>query len=190
MTAIKLHMSSEELEARYESASDPIEKSHFHAVWLLSLGYAVNEVAELLSFSTRWVHQLIKRYNEGGPERLGDQRAHNGTEPTILTAAALEALKQRVKSPPDDGGLWTGPKIARWLAHFHGREFVHDQRGWDALIAIGYTIQQPRPQHPEGATEKDRAELKKSSKKLQRQSGANIRTRRSRSGRPMSTASA
>ena len=77
MTAIKLHMSSEELEARYESASDPIEKSHFHAVWLLSLGYAVNEVAELLSFSTRWVHQLIKRYNEGGPERLGDQRAQN-----------------------------------------------------------------------------------------------------------------
>jgi hypothetical protein len=52
MTAIKLHLSSEELEARYESASDPIEKSHFHAVWLLSLGYAVDEVAELLSFST------------------------------------------------------------------------------------------------------------------------------------------
>jgi hypothetical protein len=136
------------------------------------------------------VHQLIKRYNEGGPERLGDQRAHNGTEPTILTAAALEALKQRVKSPPDDGSLWTGPKIARWLAQFHGREFVHDQRGWDALIAIGYTIQQPRPQHPETAMEKDRDELKKSSKKLQRQSSANIRTRRSRSGRPMSTASA
>src|SRR6516162_6745840 len=70
MTAIKLHLSSEELEARYESASDPIEKSHFHAVWLLSLGYAVKEVAELLSFSTRWGHQLIKRYNEGGPSGL------------------------------------------------------------------------------------------------------------------------
>src|SRR6516162_4518412 len=70
MMAIKMHLSSEELEARYESASDPIEKSHFHAVWLLSLGYAVNEVAELLSFSTRWVHQLIKRYNEGGPELI------------------------------------------------------------------------------------------------------------------------
>ena len=190
MTSIKLHLSSVELEARYETASNPIEKSHFHAVWLLSLGYAVDEVAEVLSFSTRWVHQLIKRYNEGGPARLGDLRANNGTEPTILTAAALDALKQRIKSPPDDGGLWTGPKIARWLAHFHGRKFVHDQRGWDALIAIDYTIQQPRPQHPETATEQDRAELKKSSKKLQRQRGANIRTRRSRSGRPMSTASA
>jgi hypothetical protein len=100
MTAIKLHLSSGELEAHYETASDPIEKSHFHAVWPLSLGYAVDEVAELLSFSTRWVHQLIRRCNEGGPEQLGDQRANNGTEPTILTAAALEALKQRVNAPP------------------------------------------------------------------------------------------
>ena len=164
MTSIKLHLSSGELEARYKAASNPIEKSHFHAVWLLSLGCAIGEVAELLSFSTRWVHQLIKRYNEGGPERLDDQRANNGTEPTILTAAALKALKQRITSPPDDGGLWTGPKIARWLAHFHGRASVHDQRGWDALIAIGYTIQQPRPQHPQTATEEDRAELKKARK--------------------------
>jgi transposase InsO family protein len=55
--------------------------------------------------STRWVRILIKRYNEGGPHRLGDQRAHNGTEPTILTQAALAALKERLASPPDDGGL-------------------------------------------------------------------------------------
>jgi hypothetical protein len=26
------------------------------------MGYAVNEVAELLSFSTRWVHQLAKGF--------------------------------------------------------------------------------------------------------------------------------
>ena len=53
---------------------------------------------------------------------LGDQRAHNGTEPTILTPEALAALKERLKTPPDDGGQWTGPKIARWLADFHGLE--------------------------------------------------------------------
>ena len=120
----------------------PIAKSHFHALWLLSRGYDIEETAEILSFSTRWVRSLIKRYNEGGAERLGDQRVHNGTEPTILTAAALAALKERLKTPPDDGGQWTGPKIARWLAQFHGLESVHDQRGWDALIAVSYSIQQ------------------------------------------------
>ncbi len=70
---------------------------------------------------------------------------------------------ERIKTPPDDGGIWTGPKIARWLAKFHGVQAVHDQRGWDALIAIGYSIQQPRPRHPEAASNKDRSALKKSS---------------------------
>jgi len=119
-TTIKPHLSTVELEGRYETAADPIAKSHFHALWLLSRGYDLDEVAEILSFSTRWVRILIKRYNECGPELLGDQRVHNGTEPTILTPEALAALKERLKTAPDDGGQWSGPKIARWLAAFHG----------------------------------------------------------------------
>src|SRR6266850_6531434 len=160
-TTIKPHLSAAELEGRYETAADPIAKSHFHALWLLSRGYDLKEVAEILSFSTRWVRILIKRYNECGPDLLGDQRVHNGTEPTILTPEALAALKERLKTAPQDGGQWSGPKIARWLAAFHELKAVHDQRGWDALVAIGYSIQQPRPRHPEAATEEDRAALKK-----------------------------
>ena len=148
MTTIASHLSAAELEARYETAADPAAKSHFHAVWLLSLNYGIEEVAEVLSFSVRWVRLLVKRYNEHGPDSLGDRRAHNKREPAILTAEALSSLKERLKTPPDDGGLWTGPKIARWLAQFHGRKSVHDQRGWDALIAIGYSIQQPLIKNP------------------------------------------
>jgi len=190
MATIKPHLSTGELEGRYETASEPVEKAHFHALWLLSRGYDLDEVAELLSFSTRWVRILIKRYNEGGPDRLGDQRASNGTEPTILTSEALDALKERLKTQPDDGGQWTGPKIARWLAAFHGRKSVHDQRGWDALVAIGYSIQQPRPRHPGAATDKERATLKKSSSGRQPTSARSIRAPKSRSGRRTSIASA
>jgi len=161
MTAVKSHLSSAQLEHRYKTASEAIAKSHFHALWLLTRGYSIDQVAGLLSFSTRWVRILIGRYNEGGPERLGDQRAHNGTEPKILTPEALAALRERLKSPPQDGGVWTGPKIARWLADFHGLKSVHDQRGWDALVAIGWSIQQPRPRHPNAAREQDRSHLKK-----------------------------
>jgi len=189
MTTIKAHLNSFELEARYEGAADPVAKSHFHALWLLSSGYEADEVAELLSFSTRWVRELSKRYNEAGPGALGDQRVHNGTKPTILTPEALAALKERIKTPPDDGGLWTGPKIARWLAKFHGLKSVHDQRGWDALVAIGYSIQQPRPRHPAAATAEDRAALKKNFRPRWPRSGASMPARRSRSGRWTNTAS-
>jgi transposase len=182
MATIAAHLESFELEGRYESAADAVAKSHFHALWLLSLGYEQDEVAELLSFSPRWVRELVRRYNENGPEALGDQRVHNGTQPTILTPEALAALKERIKTSPDEGGVWSGPKIARWLAQFHELKSVHDQRGWDALIAIGYSIQQPRPRHPQAATEEDRTALKKSCRSRPPRSGASIRARRSRSG--------
>jgi transposase len=183
MATIEEHLSGVELEARYKTAADPIAKSHFHALWLLSSGYAIGEVAELLSFSTRWIRLLIHRYNEGGPAALGDRRAGNGASPKILTPAALAALKARIRTPPDDGGLWSGPKIARWLARFHGLEAVHDQRGWDALVAIDYSLQQPRPRHPETADEEEREALKKSSRRRPPTSRANTRMPKSSSGR-------
>jgi transposase len=188
MTTIKSYLSSVELEARYKTAADPVAKSHFHTVWLLSLGYESEEVAELLSFSSRWVRELLRRYNAGGPQALGDQRVHNGSEPVILTCAALCALRERIKTLPDDGGLWSGPKVARWLAEYHGLQSVHDQRGWDALIAIGYSIQAPRPRHPAAASDEDRAALKKTSKLRRPRSSAPIRRPSSKSGRWMNIA--
>ena len=81
MTTIKSHPSTLELEGRDETAADPVGKRHFHAVWLLSKGLEIDEVAELLSLSTRW------------------------------------------------------------LAQFHKLKSVHDQRGWDALVAIEWSSQ-------------------------------------------------
>jgi hypothetical protein len=59
---------------------------------------------------------------------LGDQRVHNRTKPTMLTPPALFALQERIRMPPDDGGLWSGPKIGRWLAQFHGLKSVSSPR--------------------------------------------------------------
>ena len=50
MTAIRPHLSSAELEQGYRTATEPIAKSHFHALWLLSRGYDIDETAEILSF--------------------------------------------------------------------------------------------------------------------------------------------
>ena len=165
MTAIASHLSPAELEAHYKTAADPVSKSDFHAIWLLSLNYGTQEVAKLLAFSPRWLQLFVKRYNEHGPDSLGDRRQDNGMAPAILTPEALSSLKGRLKAPPDDGGLWTGPKVARWLAQFHGLKSVHDQRGWDALIAVKYSIQKPRPRHPKAAGDVERAELKKTARR-------------------------
>jgi len=78
----------------------------FSCVVALSCGYDVDEVAEIISFSPRCVRALLKPYDEGGAEALG--RSHNGTKPTILTPEALAALKERIKTPPDDRGFGRG----------------------------------------------------------------------------------
>ena len=53
-----------------------------------------------------------------------------------------------------------------------GLEWVAEQRGWEALRAMGWTIQRPRPRHARAAGPEAQAEFKKSSPKwsLRRQS--------------------
>jgi hypothetical protein len=55
----------------------------------------------------------VRRADASWPQcALGDQRRRNGRAASVLTAAVLTALSERLKTPPDDGGRWTGPKVA------------------------------------------------------------------------------
>src|SRR3712207_239408 len=132
MARIAGHLSVEELEARYRAAQDVTEARHFQAIWLLAQGRTVLEVAEVLAFVPRWVTQLAARYNASGPAALGDRRRRNGRAASLLTEAVLAALAERVRTPPEDGGVWSGPKGAAWMARRLGLQRVHPQRGWGA----------------------------------------------------------
>ena len=61
--------------------------------------------------------------------------------------ADLDAALEGGEAP--DGGPWNGPKVARWIERATGREHVHDQRGWDYLVRLGFSSQSPRPAHDE-----------------------------------------
>ncbi len=74
-------------------------------------------------------------------------------------------LRERLKSPPDDGGVWTAKKVAAVMAAELGLAKIAEQRGWEALRAIGWTIQRPRPRHARAAGPEAQAEFKKSSPK-------------------------
>ena len=55
---------------------------------------------------------------------------------SLLTDQQLQKLKSELESKPEDGGLWTGPKVARWIEKETGREKVWNQRGWDYLKKV------------------------------------------------------
>src|SRR3954454_5338504 len=132
--------------------------------------------------------RLRARDNAHGPQALGDLRRRNGTSPSILRPDLLDKLKARLREPPPDGGLWTGPKVARWMARELGLAAVLPQRGWEALKAIGWAGQKPRPRHPASATPEEREAFKKSWGRPSLRREPSTRTSRSRSGRPTSTA--
>ena len=190
MTRIIEHLSVEDLEQRYRTAQDATEAQHTQAIWLLAQGRSVLDVAGVLAFAPRWVEKLAARYNERGPDVLGDQRRHNGRTGSVLTAAVLAALAERLRTPPEDGGRWTGAKVAIWMAARLGLAKVHPQRGWEALKRVRWSIQAPRPRHPRSATPEQQAEFKGGSTRRSRKPGPQTPTSRSRSGPRTSTASA
>jgi transposase len=190
MARIVGHLPVAELEARYRAARDATEARHFQAIRLLAQGRTFLEVAEVLAFVPRWVEQLAARYNAFGPEALGDQRRRNGRAATLLTEEVLSALAERVRTPPEDGGLWSGPKVAAWIARHLGLAAVHPQRGWEALKRIGWSPQAPRPRHARAAGPEEQAAFRGGSRRRSRKPRRRIRTGRSRSGPRTSTASA
>ena len=139
-----------ELEARYRAARDVTTARHSQAIWLLAQGRTVLEAAEVLAFVPRRVEELAQRYDACGPAALGDRRRRNGRVASLLTSDPLAALAEWLQEPPEDGGLWSGPKVAAWMARRLGLTKVHAQRGWEALKRIGRSVRAPRPRHARG----------------------------------------
>src|SRR6185436_9228939 len=162
MARVAGHLSVEDLEVRLRSAQDPTATRHFQVIWLLARGHTIADVAAVTSFGRRWIEQLLARYNAHGPEALGDLRRRNGSAPRVLRPAVLERVRARLEAPPPDGGLWSSRKVAAWMAGELGRAAVLPQRGWEALKAIDWSVQKPRPRHPAGATPEECETFKKS----------------------------
>ena len=163
------HATTEELEHRYRKAKDPVERSHHQIVWLLSEGKRTEEVCEVTGYSPGWVRKIARRYNERGVDALGDGRHSNpGAKERALLDEAGEAelLEALQRSPPTflGGGMWSGPKVARWIAQRRGAEKVHVQRGWEYLRKARMSPQVPRPYNAKGASASEREAFKKVSR--------------------------
>ena len=154
-------LGTEELTARYRAARDPVERSRWQMVRLLVSGRSLAEVAEVTGYSTRWVREVVRRYNGQGPEGLADGRHANPGAAPLLDAEGRTALEAALEQAPPEGGLWTCAKVAAWIARRTGRETVPAQRGWVYLRRTGHSPQVPRPRHARAADAAARAAFQK-----------------------------
>jgi transposase len=138
------HLTLDELAQRYRRADDPVARSHWQIVWLLSGGTPTAEVARVTRYSVNWVREIARRYREEGPAGIGDRRHGNPGAMPLLATSQQEQLRLALGGPAPDGGLWTGRHVARWIGETIGRP-VDPARGWEWMRRLGFTPQRPRP---------------------------------------------
>jgi transposase len=117
------------------------------------------QAAAVVGVSVITARAVLHRWNADGPSGLADRRTSNRGRPRLSDdqrSALFTALKKR----PPDGGLWTGPKVAAYVCDQWGVA-VRPQTGWRWLVALGFTLQVPRPSHPRAANPAARRRWKK-----------------------------
>ena len=152
------------LERLYRKATDPVLRTHLLMVWRISLGDSIREVSEMVGYSRKWTREIAQRYESGGVEALGDRRHENpgAKERALLDEESQAELKEALlQGPPPGGGMWSGPKVARWIEEKTGTQRVHAQRGWEYLRKARMSPQVPRPSNASGASPEEREAFKK-----------------------------
>jgi transposase len=137
--ALAPHLSLSELESRYRKASDPVGRTHYQILWLIAKGNNSQQVAEVTGYSLFWIRSLIKRYNQEGPQAMGDRRRENPGATPLLDDELKALLLQALKQSPADGTKWNGVKVARWMSDRLNRS-ISPQRGWEYFKTLSVDL--------------------------------------------------
>lgn len=159
---VERHLTADQARARYRTCPHPVEKIRWHAIWLLlraDRSRSPAQVADLVGLSVIAVRDALRRWNCLGADGLADRRRGNGAAPR-LTPAQYSALRAALRRRPPDGGLWSGPKVARYVRDWWGVRAC-PRTGWQWLRDLGFTLQVPRPSHPRAADADARRRWKK-----------------------------
>ena len=136
--AEEVALSRAEIATCSQAAATASERRHWQVIGLLADCVPPAEIEAATGCRPRTIRQIAQRYREGGPAGLTDGRQRSPGAPPLLTAEQQAELRQALQHPAPDGGRWTGPKVAEWIAGRTGKR-VHRQRGWEYLRRLAGT---------------------------------------------------
>ena len=157
------HLTPDQVYRRYRACRTGVEKTHWHMIWLLTRPeqpLAPAQAAAAVGLTAVWARAVLKRWNADGPASLGDRRNGACGGRCKLTTDQRIDLWAALQQPPPDGGLWTGPKVARYTRDRFGIAIVKPT-GWRWLRGLGFSPQVPRPRHPKAASAAERQAWKR-----------------------------
>ena len=142
-------LTSSQLKQKYLQTKEPVESRRWHLLWKIAQGWIIKNSAVAVGISYSYDRKIVSDYNQNGASGVTSKKRqnHSGGSQALLNEKQQEKLAQALKLAPSDGGIWTGPKVARWIEKETGVEKVWNQRGWDYLKKCNYSWQRPRPKH-------------------------------------------
>ena len=131
-------LSRADIALRSTSASTALERRRWQVIGLLADGAPLAEIVAAAGCRPRTIREIAQRYRECGPASLADGRQRSVGAAPILPEEQQRDLSEALQKRAPDGGVWTGPKVARWIAARTAKR-VHRQRGWEYLRRLGGT---------------------------------------------------
>jgi transposase len=140
------YLTVEQLKDRYQHETDGRTRTHWQILWHIAAGKTAQEVADLTGLTVKWVREVVKRYNQHGPDGVGDQRHQNPGAPQVLTAEQEAELMAALEGPAPDGEVWTGRQVAQWISQ-RARRPVTSYCGWLYLRRLDCRLRVTRSRH-------------------------------------------
>ncbi len=159
-TLTQLH-TEKTLKRKWQSATHHTEKVRWHGLYLLKKGVDPTIIASTLDRNMRWLRMIVLKFNAQGSAGVTDRRGSNGGHNKLLNKHQSQKLyDQIVMGVAPDGGLWTGPKIATWIAKEINKP-VASSRGWKYTRQLGLSLVTQRPTHIAAASAQQQKDFKK-----------------------------
>lgn len=157
---LKTHLPLSEVRQLLHTGKDPIARTRLHAILLATQGKNRMEIAQTLGYSTRWVSQVVRRWNEAGVEAVKDGRHKNPGQKPKLTPEEQEKVLAALQAPPSMEVYGLAPSCGTGWSGSWGRGSPRSPIYW-LLREMGFSLQLPRPQHRK-ADKEMQEEFKKS----------------------------
>src|SRR5260221_2978265 len=90
------HLTDDELHKRYRRTADPVERSHWHFLWLMAGGMTATAPAAITGYSAYWIAPVARRYNPDAPAGVPTPRHAISIGRPALPRSHLPALKSPI----------------------------------------------------------------------------------------------